>query len=362
MIVVVGARPNFIKAAPLLPALARAGIDAPVAHTGQHYDPRMSDVFFSDLAIPEPAWLLGVGSGTHAVQTGAAMVRLEELFESERPDAVVVVGDVNSTLAGALAAAKLQIPVVHLEAGLRSRDMSMPEEINRLVTDQLSAILLAPTQAAVDNLLAEGVPADRIRFVGNIMAETLLAAVPRLAAMDPAREFGLRAGGYVLTTIHRPENADHPERLAHIVAALSEAPLPVLMPVHPRTRPALAAVGAGPATPNVRLVEPVGYLEMLALERDAAAIVSDSGGVQTEACVLHTPLVTVRRNTEFVETIEVGANRLAEAERSAILHALGAALGSARSWELPERWDDKVTVRIVEALSLPVRPLPGCEA
>jgi UDP-N-acetylglucosamine 2-epimerase (non-hydrolysing) len=361
IIVVVGARPNFIKVAPLLPTLAAAGISAPVAHTGQHYDAAMSDVFFTDLGITAPTWSLGVGSGTHAVQTGTAMMRLEELFAEERPDAVLVVGDVNSTLAGALAAAKLGIPVVHLEAGLRSGDMSMPEEVNRLVTDQLSSMLLAPTAGALDNLTREGVDADRVHFVGNIMAEALLRTVPRVADRVGCVEYGMEPGSYVLTTVHRPENTDHPERLSHIVAALSEAPRPVLMPVHPRTRPSLAAAGVGAGTSNITLIDPVGYLEMLTLQRDAAAIVTDSGGVQEESCMLRTPCVTVRRNTERQITVEAGSNRLVSADRVQILDGLEAALAGGTDWEFPDRWDDKVSARVVTALESGVRPLGGWE-
>lgn len=360
IIVIVGARPNFIKVGPLIPALRSAGIEAPIAHTGQHYDTTMSDVFFNDLEITPPEWLLGVGSGTHAVQTGTAMMRLEELFAEQRPDAVLVVGDVNSTLAGALAAAKLQIPVIHLEAGLRSGDMSMPEEVNRLVTDQLSAMLLAPTEDALANLEREGVEGSRVHFVGNIMAEALLRNVERVRDRVKCREFGLEVGEYVLSTVHRPENTDHPDKLSHVVAALSEAPLPVLMPVHPRTRPALAQAGVGEGTPNIVLTDPVGYLDMLALERDAAAIVTDSGGVQEESCMLRTPCVTVRRNTERWVTLDVGSNRLVQAERSAILTGLADALTSDRDWDFPPRWDDKVAQRVVEALQAGIAPLGGC--
>jgi UDP-N-acetylglucosamine 2-epimerase len=226
IIVIVGARPNFIKVGPLMPALAAAGIDARLAHTGQHYDALMSDVFFNDLSIPEPAWFLGVGSGTHAVQTGSAMVKLEELFSAEQPDAVLVVGDVNSTLAGALAASKIHIPVVHLEAGLRSRDMSMPEEVNRLVTDQLSSMLLTPVVEAGENLENEGISPARIHFVGNIMAESVLRNLSRIEGREVAARGDLPEGGYVLATVHRPENTDHPERLAAIAAALSASPSP----------------------------------------------------------------------------------------------------------------------------------------
>jgi UDP-N-acetylglucosamine 2-epimerase (non-hydrolysing) len=360
LIVVVGARPNFIKVGPLMPALRAAGIDAKIAHTGQHYDATMSDVFFTDLEIPTPEWFLGVGSGTHAVQTGTAMMKLEELFSAERPDGVLVVGDVNSTLAAALAAAKLHIPVIHLEAGLRSRDMSMPEEVNRLVTDQLSAMLLTPVPEADANLLAEGVDSSRIHLVGNIMAESVLRNLPRIEGRDVCGRFGLKAREYVLVTVHRPENTDHPERLGQIVSALLGSPLPVLFPVHPRTRPLLAKHGMSAHTPGVVLTEPVGYLDMLALQRDAAAIVTDSGGIQEESCMVGTPCVTVRRNTERYITVEVGANQLVSAEEPAISAALATALASDRAWKVPERWDLEVAERVVQALAGGIAPLEGC--
>lgn len=360
IIVVVGARPNFIKVGPLMPALASAGIDARIAHTGQHYDATMSDVFFRDLEIPEPAWFLGVGSGTHAVQTGIAMMKLEELLAAERPDALLVVGDVNSTLAGALAASKIGVPVVHLEAGLRSRDMSMPEEVNRLVTDQLSSMLLTPVREADENLIAEGVDASRIHFVGNIMAESVLRNLARIDGRDVCGALGVAPRGYVLATIHRPENTDHPERLHEIASALLASPLPVLFPVHPRTRPVLASAGIdGVDGSNVRLSDPVGYLDMLALQRDAAAIVTDSGGIQEEACMVGTPCVTVRRNTERAITVEVGANRLAAADARVIGDALTQALAGGREWERPERWDAEVGARVAAALLGGVLPLQG---
>lgn len=358
LIVIVGARPNFIKVGPLMPALEASGIQARIAHTGQHYDNAMSDVFFSDLDLPEPAWFLGVGSGTHAVQTGKAMMALEELFMQERPDAVVVVGDVNSTLAGALAASKLHIPVIHLEAGLRSWDMSMPEEINRLVADQLSAMHLTPTAEADSNLLAEGIDAERIHFVGNIMAESVVRNLERIQDRDVATRHGLTAKEYVLATVHRPENTDVPERLKAIGQAFGAAGLPVLFPVHPRTMPLLEAAGIS-ADNGVQVVPPVGYLDMLALQRDAAAIVTDSGGVQEESCMVGTPCVTVRRNTEREITIEVGANRLVPADATLITAALATALAGSRTWQLPERWDDQVAARTVAALQGGIKPLPG---
>lgn len=358
LIVVVGARPNFIKVAPLMPALTAAGHDAALVHTGQHYDASLSDVFFADLDIPEPRWFLGVGSGTHAVQTGTAMMRLEELFAAEQPDAVVVVGDVNSTLAGALAAAKIGLPVVHLEAGLRSGDMSMPEEVNRLVTDQLSSMLLAPTRDALGFLAAEGVDSDRVHFVGNIMAESVVRNVDRARERGTCARYGLTPGGYVLATTHRPENVDAPGHLAAIVGALDASQLPVLFPVHPRTLPKLAAAGLAPGG-SLRPVDPVGYLDMLSLQCDAAAIITDSGGVQEESCMVGTPCVTVRRNTERQVTLEAGSNRLVPAERAAIECALAEALASTRDWEVPERWDDQVSARVVDALRSGILPLAG---
>jgi UDP-N-acetylglucosamine 2-epimerase (non-hydrolysing) len=348
IIVVVGARPNFIKVAPLMPALLAAGHDAAIAHTGQHYDAAMSDVFFRDLHIPEPRWSLKVGSGTHAVQTSGAMIALEEVFAAQRPDAVMVVGDVNSTLAGAIAAAKLHIPVIHLEAGLRSFDMLMPEEVNRLVADRLASVHLTPTLEAGSNLSFEGIDPAGVHFVGNIMAESVLRHLEAAAGRFPSAGLGVPKGAYVLATIHRPENTDDPERLSQIMGALGELQLPVVFPVHPRTRPLLRQYSDSRV--GIRLIDPVGYLDMLSLQQKAALVITDSGGVQEESCMLGTPCVTVRRNTERGITIEVGANRLAAAEKDAILAAARAGLASDRSWKRPERWDALVSERIVAAL------------
>lgn len=352
-----GARPNFIKIAPLLPALEAAGHQSALVHTGQHYDSSMSDVFFHDLQIPEPNWFLHVGSGTQAVQTGKAMMALEELLVAERPDAIVVVGDVNSTLAGALAATKLRIPVVHLEAGLRSFDMAMPEEINRLVTDQLSSLCLTTTREACTNLSAEGVEAERINFVGNIMAESLLRNMDKVKELHPGETWGLAPGEYALATIHRPENTDDPAHMEAITAALSALEMPVLLPAHPRTLPLLVEQLGEDS--SVRLIEPVGYLDMLALQREAALVVTDSGGLQEEACMLGTPCVTIRRNTERAITVEVGANRLARADVDAILSACAAAIEAPRDWQRPELWDDGVAQRVCDALAGGIPQLRG---
>lgn len=357
IIVLVGARPNFIKIGPLMPALREAGIDAPIAHTGQHYSAALSDVFFQDLGLPEPVWWLGVGSGTHAVQTGKAMIAIEELLLTVKPDALMVIGDVNSTLSGALAAAKIGVPTVHLESGLRSGDMTMPEEINRLVTDQLSAMLLTPVLSAADNLVAEGIAESRIHFVGNIMAESLLRTMPTLAERDFASTLDLTGKDYVLATIHRPENTDHPERIVEIIRGLDEIGLPVVMPVHPRTRAKFRDLGLDTDSKHLVPIAPVGYLDMLTLQRDATVIVTDSGGVQEESCLLGTPCVTVRRNTERQITVELGSNRLASANAGEIIAAVADALDSPRGWEIPEYWDTHVSERIVAALEGGIVPL-----
>ena len=361
LIVVVGARPNFVKVGPLVPVLAEAGHRVRIAHTGQHYDASMSDVFFTDLKLPKPDWYLGVGSGKHAVQTAEAMVRLEELLEAERPEALLVDGDVNSTLAAALAAAKLLVPVIHLEAGLRSFDMAMPEEVNRLVTDQLSALLLAPTVRATENLRREGIEAERIDFVGNVMAQALLEALPLVAGREPI-EPDVTGTDYVLATIHRPENTTDAAHLAGIMRALAALELPVVFPAHPRLAPLLEQALPASERRGVTLIEPVGYLDMLRLESDAALVITDSGGVQEEACMLHVPCVTVRRNTERVETTEIGANRLTSADSAHILETAAAALASDRAWTVPERWDDQVAARVVAAIGRGVAPLRGAEA
>jgi UDP-N-acetylglucosamine 2-epimerase len=321
VLTVVGARPQFVKAAPVSRLLRERHREV-LVHTGQHYDPEMSAVFFRQLGIPEPDQNLGVGPGSHAETTGRMLTGLEAAMLRWGPDLVLVYGDTNSTLAGALAAAKLRLPVAHVEAGMRSGDRAMPEEINRIAADHLSSLLLCSSRTAADNLAAEGITRG-VAVTGDVMADAL-----RLAAASPSgpvlERLGLRPGEYLLATVHRAGNVDRPERLASILAALEDLASPgrpVLLPLHPRTRLALERLGLA-APPGVRLVPPQGYLEMVALEREAALILTDSGGVQKEAYWLGVPCVTLREETEWVETVAAGWNVLAGADRGRIVRAV----------------------------------------
>jgi len=321
---IVGARPQFIKAAPVSRALRERHVEL-LVHTGQHYDHAMSEVFFEELGIPKPDVNLGVGSGSHGEQTAEMLVPLEKLLLEESPDCVVVYGDTNSTLAGALAASKLDVPVAHVEAGLRSFDRRMPEEINRVVSDHLSRVLLCPTPAAVGNLRAEGV-VDGVELVGDVMLDTALYQTGRTDTTDVLSSFGLAPGAYLLATVHRAGNTDSRERLTAIVEALTSLDLPVIWPVHPRTAKMLAAFGVEDrvvARGDLRAVTPVSYGVMLALLRGAAGVLTDSGGMQKEAYFFSVPCVTLRDETEWVETVEVGWNVLAGADRAAIVAAAG---------------------------------------
>lgn len=332
IVTVLGARPQFIKAAVVSRAIrAETGLDERIVHTGQHYDRRMSQVFFDELGLSEPSHDLRIGSGPHGEQTGRMLARLEAVLLEERPHAVLVYGDTNSTLAGALAAAKLRIPVAHVEAGLRSFDRHMPEEINRKVTDTLSSLLLCPTRRAVDQLAEEGITRG-VHLVGDVMYDSAMQlAEAARERVDPLRAHGLHPGGYVLMTCHRAANTDDPTRLGQILLAAHRVAetLPVLFPVYPRTRKQLAVVDP-PPHPNVHMVPPVSYLEMLLLERKAALILTDSGGVQKEAFFFGVPCVTMRDETEWVETIETGANRLAGADTERIVEAARAQLNRAQ--------------------------------
>jgi UDP-GlcNAc3NAcA epimerase len=321
IVTVVGARPQFIKAAPVSRALHTVGVEEVLLHTGQHYDASMSGVFFSELGMREPAYNLGVGSGSHGEQTGRMLVGIEDVITREQPEVVLVYGDTNSTLSGALAAAKLGTPVAHVEAGLRSFNMGMPEEINRLVADRLSAILFCPTQNAVANLAAEGI-LQGVYQVGDVMYDAVLWASDRVDGELPS-SLGVEKGKYLLATVHRAGNTDVASNLGGIMSTLGRLGEPVVLPLHPRTRKALEEAGID-MPGNVRAIEPVSYLEMLSLEKHARVILTDSGGMQKEALWLGVPCVTLREETEWVETVESGWNRLAGADPERIVEAVNA--------------------------------------
>lgn len=345
---VVGARPNFMKIAPLMEAMrAEPRFRQVLINTGQHYDEKMAGGFFRELQLPVPDRDLGVGSGTHAVQTAKVMMAFEEACLEIKPDLVVVVGDVNSTMAAAIVAAKLLIPVAHVEAGLRSRDRAMPEEINRIVTDRLADLLLTPSRDGDENLLAEGVPAERIKFVGNIMIDTLRRHLPK-ATFDRVRgRVPVEPGQFAVLTLHRPSNVDDPEVFGRILAALKviAADLPVVFPVHPRTRARLAQFGIDMPSSGFVLTEPLGYIDFLSLTSNAKLILTDSGGLQEESTALGIPCLTMRENTERPITISEGTNRLVGTQTADILHGYHDAFAG-KPARIPELWDGHTAERI----------------
>jgi UDP-N-acetylglucosamine 2-epimerase (non-hydrolysing) len=353
---VVGARPNFMKTAPIMMAMARRPeiFCQVLVHTGQHYDDNMSGVFFGDLGLPQPDEFLGVGEGSHAQQTARIMQAFEPVLERHRPDWVIVVGDVNSTLACALVASKLGVKVAHVEAGLRSRDRFMPEEINRLLTDQLADLLFTPSPDADDNLLKEGIPEVRIRRVGNVMIDSLVRLLPLAALRPTVRDLSLEPGRFVLATLHRPANVDSPNVLREILRALLQVGdrWPVVFPVHPRTRKTLAALELLQDQSRLRLLEPLGYLDFLALMQAARLVVTDSGGVQEETTYLGVPCLTVRPNTERPVTVELGTNRLVPARCEAITRAVAETTARPRGpRRVPPLWDGAAAERIVDVLA-----------
>jgi UDP-N-acetylglucosamine 2-epimerase (non-hydrolysing) len=359
IIVVAGARPNFMKVAPILASLARSDMSHALVHTGQHYDASMSDAFFRDLEMAPPRWHLGVGSGTHAVQTARVMEAFEPVLAEEQPRWVVVVGDVNSTLACALVASKMPggIQVAHVEAGLRSNDWSMPEEVNRVLTDRLSDLLLTPSPDAKANLLREGIDPSRIVFVGNVMIDTLLWLLPRARALGMAAQVGVEPGRFAVSTLHRPSNVDNAERLSVILRALGRLAerLPVVLSVHPRTRSRLAEFGLASLLDPLVVRDPLGYKEMLGLQDAAALVVTDSGGLQEETTVLGVPCLTVRESTERPVTVTHGTNTMAPwpPTEDSLFQAAVAALERGRlpvGARAPEGWDGRASERIVDAL------------
>jgi len=345
---IVGARPQFVKCAPVSRELRKVHEEA-LVHTGQHYDYGLSEVFFRDLGIPAPDYHLEIGSGSHGVQTGRMLAAIEEVIGKEEPEIVLVYGDTNSTLAGALAAAKMHVPVAHVEAGLRSFDRRMPEEVNRVLTDHCSDLLFCPTATAVANLAAEGVTAG-VHLTGDVMVDALQQNLPLAKERSTALiDLGLSPKGYFLATVHRASNTDDPAALRAIMDAFARLDAPVVFPVHPRTQKRLAGYGIAPAA-NVRIVEPLPYFDMLALLSGARAVLTDSGGVQKEAYILEVPCVTLRENTEWVETLEDGWNVLVGADADRIVAEANAA-GDARRGHSARFGDGHAAARIAAIIT-----------
>lgn len=360
ILTIVGARPQFVKAAMLSRAIATSdGLREVIVHTGQHYDPSMSDVFFDELGIPAPGHSLGIAGGGHGDMTGRMLCALEPVMAAEAPDMVLVYGDTNSTIAGALTAAKLHIPIAHVEAGLRSFNRRMPEEVNRVLTDHLSDLLLCPTGNAVENLAAEGI-LNGVELVGDIMYDAALhfAAVAERAGVRE-RQPQFTKGKYVLATVHRQENTDDPEKLRRIVEALAalSREIPVILPLHPRTRGRLESLGVSlTGSADLHIVEPLGYLEMLSLESEAALIVTDSGGVQKEAYFFKVPCVTLRDQTEWRELVDLGWNRLVDVREGDILGAARQAIGSTGDNNAAPYGHGDTADRIVKLLLATLKP------
>ncbi len=352
---IVGARPNFMKIAPIHRRMqASSKIEPLLIHTGQHYDEKMSKTFFTELGMPEPDLYLGVGSGTHAEQTAAVMIALEKTFMEQKPDWVLVVGDVNSTIAASLAASKLHIPIAHVEAGLRSFDRQMPEEINRILTDSISDLLFITEQSGIDNLAKEGIPSDKIHMVGNVMIDSLIEHLKASEALTVLEENNLEPNGYALVTLHRPSNVDNPEILQQILDTFEtvQKDLPIFFPIHPRTRKNLEKFGLLDKVEqmqNIQLVDPIGYLAFLRLMSKARLVLTDSGGIQEETTYLGIPCITLRENTERPITVELGTNKLIGVQPDAILKAYQETMnGDQKQHSIPPLWDGEASKRIVE--------------
>jgi UDP-N-acetylglucosamine 2-epimerase (non-hydrolysing) len=358
IILVAGARPNFMKIAPLMSALqARPEMQPILVHTGQHYDRAMSDLFFQQLGIPEPDVNLGVGSASHAVQTAEIMRAFEPVIVEQRPDAVLVVGDVNSTIACGLVAVKLGVKLIHVEAGLRSFDRTMPEEINRLLTDAISDLLFCSEMSGVENLRREGVPEEKIHLVGNVMIDTLLKNREKAERSLILDEMGINGRPYTVVTLHRPSNVDDPAMLGRIMEVLEEIgkETPVIFPVHPRTRAVLGTFRPSPVNGNKKIVllDPLGYLDFLKLMAHARVVLTDSGGIQEETTILKVPCMTLRENTERPVTVEMGTNRLVGSGPARILQGWREVMSTENPSDSqpPPLWDGRAAERITEILA-----------
>jgi UDP-N-acetylglucosamine 2-epimerase (non-hydrolysing) len=351
---VVGARPNYMKVAPVWRELERhERLSRSLIHTGQHYDANMSKIFFDELSLPKPDVYLGVGSGPHGEQTAKVMIELEKAFTADPPDLLVVVGDVNSTMAGALVAAKMGIPVAHVEAGLRSFDRAMPEEINRMVTDIVADLLFTTEPSAEKNLLREGVDPAKIRFVGNVMIDSLLFYRPIAERSTILDELSLEPGRYGLVTLHRPSNVDDPQGLGGILGVFDElgGACPLVFPIHPRTRKIMETNKLSVRPDRLRVLDPVGYLDFVKLMMHARLVLTDSGGIQEETTALGVPCLTIRENTERPITVEIGTNRLVGVSPEKILAEARAVLaGRTNAGRVPELWDGRASGRIVRAI------------
>ncbi len=355
---IVGARPNFMKVAPLHRAFGQcANINSKIVHTGQHYDAKMSDVFFNQLELPKPDYFLGIGGGSHAQQTAKIMIEFEKVAEAEQPDLVLVVGDVTSTIACALVASKLHIPIAHVEAGLRSGDRKMPEEINRILTDSISDLLFVTEQAGIDNLKREGVPGEKVFMVGNCMIDSLVHYRAKAQKMDVLSQYNYQKNDYVLMTMHRPANVDTPEGLASILQIIADTTRhrKVLFPIHPRTRSNIEKFGLQSKLESISgltLTEPQGYLEFLNLMENAALIVTDSGGIQEETTYLQVPCLTFRDSTERPSTVEIGTNQLlADLNPVTVYSKVEEILsGKSKKGAIPPLWDGHAAERIAVIL------------
>ena len=353
---VVGARPNFMKVAPLHRAFQEAGHESLIVHTGQHYDEKMSDIFFTQLEMPESDVYLGVGSGSHAEQTARIMTAFETVVEDEAPDLVLVVGDVNSTVACSLVATKMHIPVAHVEAGLRSGDRRMPEEVNRIVTDSIADFLFVTEESGVENLKVEGVPDEKVAFVGNVMIDALVAFRKKAAQTTILEDLGVDAGAYVAMTMHRPSNVDNREGIEALLSTIKEvaASHPIVFPMHPRTANRFEEFGLADEvqnTKNLTVLDPLGYLEFLRLMEHAGVVVTDSGGIQEETTFLQVPCLTLRENTERPITVEQGTNELMPLIPDTVAERVNELMHrSSEDSRIPPLWDGNASKRIVETL------------